>query len=241
MPSPIHRLLAATALAAALAAPAWAQEAGTETDASPDAAAEDAPAAEAPTTDEPADDAPADEPADEPADAEAEAEAGAAEGETDLLVPIPEPELLEIVRESHGDWEVRCLPDESECFLYQLALDGDENPVAEFSLVTLPAGSEAVAGVTVVTPLGTLLPAGLQMQIDGTNAGQYDFTFCTQVGCFARFGLTTESINAMKRGRAATLRVAAVQAPERPIDLRVSLTGFTAGFDALPVVEMPQQ
>jgi invasion protein IalB len=240
MPSPIHRLLAATALAAALAAPAWAQEAGTETDASPDAAAEDAPA-EAPTTDEPADepadDAPADEPADPDADAEAEAEAGAAEGETDLLVPIPEPELLEIVRESHGDWEVRCLPDESECFLYQLALDGDENPVAEFSLVTLPAGSEAVAGVTVVTPLGTLLPAGLQMQIDGTNAGQYDFTFCTQVGCFARFGLPNDAITALKRGRVAQLTLVSIGAPQQPVQLDVSLTGFTAAYDSLGVPE----
>jgi invasion protein IalB len=153
----------------------------------------------------------------------------------------PEPEVVEVVRSTHGDWEVRCAPAGDECFLYQLARDANDSPVAEISIVKLPEGQEAAAGVTVVTPLGTFLVPGLGMQIDSGQGRQYEFAFCSQVGCFARFGLTTESINAMKRGRAATLRVAAVQAPETPIDLRVSLTGFTAGFDALPVVEMPQQ
>jgi invasion protein IalB len=227
MPSPIHRLLAATAIAAVLAAPAWAQESDAAPDPSPDAPAEDAPVAEQPT--------PA--PDDSEADADTEAEADAAEGETDMLVPMPESELLEIVRESHGDWEVRCLPDESECFLYQLALDGDENPVAEFSLVTLPAGSEAVAGVTVVTPLGTLLPAGLQMQIDGANARQYDFTFCSQVGCFARFGLANDAVTALKRGRVAQLTLVSIGAPQQPVQLDVSLTGFTAAYDSLEAPE----
>jgi invasion protein IalB len=191
-------------------------------------------AQEAPAPAEPAAEAPAEAPAETPAEPAAEA------AEPAVTAP-PEPEVMEVVRSTHGDWEVRCEPNGDNCFLYQLALDANNSPVAEISIVKLPESGEAAAGVTVVTPLGTFLIPGLGMQIDSGQGRQYEFAFCSQVGCFARFGLTTESINAMKRGRAATLRVAAVQAPDTPIDLRVSLTGFTAGFDALPVVDLPQQ
>jgi invasion protein IalB len=195
-------------------------------------------AQEAPAPAEPAAEAPAEPAAEAPAEAPAEPAAEAAEP---AVTAPPEPEVMEVVRSTHGDWEVRCEPNGDNCFLYQLARDANNSPVAEISLVKLPEGGEAAAGVTVVTPLGTFLIPGLGMQIDSGQGRQYEFAFCSQVGCFARFGLTTESINAMKRGRTATLRVAAVQAPDTPIDLRVSLTGFTAGFDALPVVELPQQ
>jgi invasion protein IalB len=199
-------------------------------------------AQEAPAPAEPAAEAPAEAPVEAPAEPATEAPAEpAAEAAEPAVTAPPEPEVMEVVRSTHGDWEVRCEPNGDNCFLYQLARDANNSPVAEISLVKLPEGGEAAAGVTVVTPLGTFLIPGLGMQIDSGQGRQYEFAFCSQVGCFARFGLTTESINAMKRGRTATLRVAAVQAPDTPIDLRVSLTGFTAGFDALPVVELPQQ
>ena len=232
MIAPTRLTIAALAFALAMSPVPNAFVAAQET---PAPAEDPAPAAEPAEGAEPAGEAPAETPA-EPA-AEPVAEPAA---EPAVTAP-PEPEVLEVVRSTHGDWEVRCEPDGDNCFLYQLARDANDSPVAEISIVKLPAGQEAAAGATVVTPLGTFLVPGLGMQVDSGPARQYEFAFCTQVGCFARFGLTTESINAMKRGRAATLRVAAVQAPERPIDLRVSLTGFTAGFDALPVVEMPQQ
>jgi invasion protein IalB len=170
--------------------------------------------------------------------APAEGEVAPAEGEA--AAPAP-PEVLEVVRETHGEWEVRCLPDGNECFLYQLALDADANPVAEFSLVTLPADSEAMAGVTVVTPLGTLLPAGLVVQVDGGEARRYDFTFCSQVGCFARFGVDDATVAALKRGQAATLQLVSIGAPDQPVDLEVSLEGFTAAYDSLGIPEAPAE
>ena len=68
-----------------------------------------------------------------------------------------QPEVMEIVRDTFGDWQVRCAPDGNECFMYQLAVDAEKNPVAEVSILKLPDAAEADAGVTVVTPLGTLL------------------------------------------------------------------------------------
>lgn len=144
-----------------------------------------------------------------------------------------EGEVLEVIRETFGDWEIRCAPEGADCFMYQLALDDEESPVAEVSILKLPEGSEAVAGATVVSPLGTLLTAGVVLQIDSGEQRQYPFTWCSQVGCFARFGLTQETIAAMKRGRGGSMTLVSVAAPDEPLALDLSLTGFTAAFDSL--------
>ena len=128
---------------------------------------------------------------------------------------------------------MRCAPEGDECFMYQLAMDTEKNPVAEVSILKLPEEAEADAGVTVVTPLGTLLPQGVVVQIDTGEQRQYPFAWCSQVGCFARFGLARPSIDAMKRGNAGKLTLHAVAAPEQPVTLALSLTGFTAAYDAL--------
>jgi invasion protein IalB len=210
-------------LAAALAAPVAAQET------TPPAA--DAPAAEPPAPAVPAE--PAAPGGQAPADAPAPAEGAAAEppaGEAPA-----QGEVMEVIRDTFGDWQVRCAPEGDECFMYQLAMDDEDNPVAEVSILKLPEQAEADAGVTVVTPLGTLLPQGVVVQIDGGEQRQYPFAWCSQVGCFARFGLARPSIDAMKRGKAGKLTLHAVAAPERPVTLALSLTGFTAAYDSLAV------
>ncbi|PZQ47918.1 MAG: invasion associated locus B family protein [Rhodovulum sulfidophilum] len=212
-----NRLILATALGLGLAAPAFAQDA---TPPAPEAPAAEAPAAPAPAAPAPAPAAPA--PAGE----------AAPQGQPTDANPAA-PEAQEVIRETFGDWQVRCANEGAECFLYQLALDDAKNPVAEVSLVKLPAGGEAVAGVTVVSPLGTLLTTGVALQIDGNQARQYPFNWCSQVGCFARFGLTQDSITAMKRGKGGKIMLVSVAAPDRPIALDLSLTGFTAAFDSL--------
>jgi invasion protein IalB len=218
-----------------------------DTDAAPEAAAPEAedgadedPAAPEAAAEPPAADDEAPAAADEAPAAADEAPAAADEvppaaGE-EAVAPgpqLPTPEVYEIVRETFQDWEVRCAPDGDDCFVYQLALDEDENPVAEFSLVRLPAGSEAVAGATVVTPLGTLLPAGLVMQVNDGEARQYPFTFCSQVGCFAQLALTQETISSLQRGRVARLTLASVAAPSEPVELELSLMGFTAAYNSI--------
>lgn len=208
---PAHRPLLIAGLALILAgAPAVAQD----TEAAPDAATE-APAAEAPAPDAPA-----------------ATDAAPATGEA----AAPAQELLEVVKATHGDWEVRCNPEGADCFIYQLAMDSENNPVAEFSLVRLADGAEPAAGVTVVSPLGTLLPAGVELQIDDGLAERHPFTWCSQVGCFARFGVDAAAISSMKAGQVAKAVLVSVAAPDRPLLLEVSLTGFTAAYDSLEPV-----
>ncbi|MEM8872085.1 MAG: invasion associated locus B family protein [Pseudomonadota bacterium] len=133
----------------------------------------------------------------------------------------------------YGDWELRCETSSGGCFMYQLANNNAGNPVAELRLVNLPDETEAAAGATVITPLGTLLPEGLVLQIDERPARQYPFGWCTRSGCFSRFGLTAEEVSNMRSGNIARLRIVSVSAPDQPVILDVSLTGFTAAHRAL--------
>ncbi len=231
---PIRQSLILAALGLALAAPVAAQ------DTAPTAPAADAPAAEAPAT--PAAEAPAaDQPAaDQPAADQPAAPAGDATAPADgAAATPPQPEVMEIVRDKFGDWEVRCAPQGNECFMYQLALDAQKNPVAEVSILKLPEQAEATSGVTVVTPLGTLLTAGVVLQVDNGEKRQYPFAWCSQVGCFARFGLNKPATDGMKRGKAANITLISVGQPEQPVTLALSLSGFTAAYDSLEVPTPP--
>ena len=138
--------------------------------------------------------------------------------------------------ETFVDWELRCVraaQGEDPCQLYQLLLDQTDNPVAEFTLFPLGAGGEAVAGGTIITPLETLLTAQLRIAVDGGQARRYPFSFCSAIGCFARIGLTQDDVDSFRAGSAGTVTINPAAAPDETVILRVSLSGFTAGYAAL--------
>jgi len=145
----------------------------------------------------------------------------------------------------HGDWDLRCIraPEgqQDPCQLYQLLEDQNGNSVAEINLFNLPADDKLAAGATIVTPLETLLTQQLRMSVDGSKAKVYPFTFCTQIGCFSRVGFTDGDVATFKRGNEAKISVVPAQAPDQRVELTVSLTGFTAGFDAVTEATKPAQ
>lgn len=137
--------------------------------------------------------------------------------------------------DSFEQWELRCIKTEDgkdPCELFQSLKDDQGNAVAEFSIFGLPAGGKAAAGGTLMAPLETLLTANLTIQIDTAPAKLYPFTFCTQAGCVARVGFTAEEVEAFKKGASATVTIVPAVAPDKPVQLAVSLKGFTAGFEA---------
>ncbi len=164
---------------------------------------------------------------------------------TDLGEPVqtdaPQPGQ-QYIRETYGDWGLRCLRVEEgpePCQLYQLLLNEEGSPLVEVLIIPLPAGGEAVAGATVVVPLETQLTEQLILTIDESDARRYPFDFCTQAGCVARFGMSQGQIDQFKRGASGTLRIVPAAAPDQEVVLSMSLTGFTAGFDAT-TAEQPQ-
>ena len=141
------------------------------------------------------------------------------------------------VAETHGDWEIRCIRAEEgqpePCQLYQLLVDQNGGPVAEFNIFDLPDEGQVVAGATIVTPLDTLLPPGIRMRVDEGNWSEYPFAFCQPIGCFARLGLTQGNIDALRAGGEAYVALVPLPAPDQVVELEASLAGFTAGFAAL--------
>ena len=148
-----------------------------------------------------------------------------------------EPEVGQVyVREAFTDWELRCeraAEGEDPCQLYQLLSDQNDNAVAEISLFALPDGAQAAAGATIVTPLMTLLTEQLTLSVDGGQARRYPFSWCSAIGCIARVGFTAEEVAAFRGGNVARLSIVPAAAPDQTVDLDVSLSGFTAGFQAV--------
>ena len=158
--------------------------------------------------------------------------------ELDLGTPVTEGPQVgdEYAKETFGDWIIRCVKTEDgndPCSLYQLLVNETGQSVAEFTMLPLNNGGEAKAGATVVAPLQTLLTEGMRLSIDGSQTRQYAFQFCNAVGCVVRFGLTEDFVTQFKRGAAATVQIVPANAPDSPVSLKVSLSGFTAAFDSL--------
>ena len=139
------------------------------------------------------------------------------------------------ILQEFGDWAMRCIRapegEADPCNMYQLLSDDQGNAIAEFNFFRLPEGSTAVAGATVVVPLETLLTEQLTLSVDGQNARRYPFRFCNQGGCIARLGFTQAEIDQFKRGAEGTVRLVHAANPSNEILLKLSLTGFTAGFE----------
>ncbi len=140
------------------------------------------------------------------------------------------------VKESHGDWQMTCVRSElsdDPCQLYQLLKDTEGNSVAEINLFNLPAGSQAVAGASIVVPLETLLTAQITLRVDNGQAKRYPFTLCATVGCVARIGFTEAEMASFRGGNKATLIIVPAFAPDQQVELNMSLSGFTAGYRAV--------
>lgn len=142
------------------------------------------------------------------------------------------------VREVSGDWSVECLKveeGEEPCQIFQTLTDGEGNQVANMRIFKLPAGGQAEAGALVAVPLETLLTAQLTITVDGAQPKRYPFSVCDRQGCYARIGLTAEDIASYKRGASATVTLVPFVAPDERVEVKLSLSGFTAGYDKVTV------
>ncbi|ETX30753.1 invasion associated locus B family protein [Roseivivax isoporae] len=145
------------------------------------------------------------------------------------------------IKSEEGEWQVECvrLPDGSEgpCQLFQLLEAAEGNPVAEARIFKVEGGGQVVAGANMIVPLETLLTQKLTIAVDNGQAKRYDFAFCTQIGCIARIGFTQEDVNQFRRGAVARVSIVPALAPDQQVVTEMSLSGFTAGFDALEPIQ----
>ncbi len=141
-----------------------------------------------------------------------------------------------VVAETHRDWQILCGrlagAEEDSCEMYQL-LETDDGPIAEISIVALPESAGFPAGATITTPLETFLPTGVGFRVDSGQMRQEPFVVCTVIGCIARLGLDESEVTAMQRGASAFVTIASIVAVDQPIEVPVSLLGFTAALEDL--------
>ena len=166
---------------------------------------------------------------------------GSTDQTLDLGQPVADgPQLGErYSKDKHGDWDLACIKTDAEtdpCSLLQVLNDANGNPIAEVSMFRLPDGGQAVAGATIIVPLETFLPGQLAISVDGAPGKRYQYAFCSPIGCFAQIGLTQADLDAYKKGKEAKLTLRPAPAPDQVVELTLSLSGFTAGFDVVDVV-----
>ncbi|NOC82400.1 invasion associated locus B family protein [Ruegeria sp. HKCCD6228] len=144
----------------------------------------------------------------------------------------------QFVKEKFGDWDLSCIKaqqGEDPCAIVQILKGNQGDPIAEVSIGRLPEGGAAVAWANVIVPLETLLQAQLALSIDGAPRKLYNYHHCLPVGCVAQLGLSQGDIDAMKAGTKAIFSLVPARFPDQVLEMEMSLSGFTSGYDTLTV------
>lgn len=144
-----------------------------------------------------------------------------------------------VVRATHGDWQLRCDdtlgPGVDRCALMQSVTAKDNKNVGITIIIQKREGDKVL--LRAQTPLGVLLPGGLGLRVDGKDMGRTIFLRCLPTGCLAEVPLDKKVMGSFRKGNKATFVI--FESPEKGIGLPVSLKGFTAGYDDLPVMDSP--
>lgn len=152
------------------------------------------------------------------------------DAQSDVVV---EPDVSQV-----GDWSVVCDPEGAgSCAMTQLGKDSQGSPAIEFVVRKVDEDNAEIDGVKIaavadiITPLGVLLEFGLRLKIDDGEERGAPFRICQKHGCLVREPLSLDVITALKKGNNALVTVAAEGAG--PIEIGISLRGFTKAFDSL--------
>jgi len=138
--------------------------------------------------------------------------------------------------ETYKDWDLMCVKvakGAEPCQIGQLVMDDKSNPIADIRFFSLPPNSPAIAGATMIMPLGVLLETGLVFGVDDKKPKQYPFVFCNAVGCLARVGFTPVELESLRSGKSGKMTLRMANNPPNAINISLSLKGFSTAFAAL--------
>lgn len=136
---------------------------------------------------------------------------------------------------TYGDWGYKC--DESP--------DGKQKLCYVFQNVTKKEGGQLVLGarvayregqgdplIVVTVPLGSLLPPGAALVMEGVEPVKMTYFLCANEGCTTiATPLSPDMVTAMKKGENAVIRVAAPN--KQVVGLPLSLKGFSKALGSL--------
>jgi len=81
----------------------------------------------------------------------------------------------------------------------------------------------------VSVPVGMLIRAGVQLQVDGAEPQEAEYTICFPNACYAERTIDSAYINKLKAG--GTLQLTTVNQQAQPVRFDLTLIGFTATYD----------
>ena len=143
----------------------------------------------------------------------------------------------ETVKATHGDWQIVCAPSQPDlCVMRQIGETSDGSRVLEVRVrklegVTAQDGQIVPAAIRILTPLGSLLQAGVRVQVDESEARTGIYEVCLPQGCIVEDPLSEEFLGRLKAGAIANMTFSLIQQGE--ITVAVSLNGFTKAFGSL--------
>jgi invasion protein IalB len=136
----------------------------------------------------------------------------------------------EVQISKYGDWEIVCAPasqKDGDCTLTSSVLREDGGTVMNLSIID--TGKDAK--LTVVVPLGVLLPSGLGFSVGDESLEVQSYETCTSVGCVAQVPLTQTRVAALNKGSSGQIVV--VPNNGSPVSVAFSLKGFSDGYAKL--------
>ena len=144
----------------------------------------------------------------------------------------------DVVRETHGSWEVRCLEGTNNCALAQIGSTADGKRALLVTIQRLKGaktqdGKAILAAMTVQAPLGILIPYGIRIKIDSDQEVPLPVTRCVQNGCVSQAPMLDEAVNKMKRGANAGFSFVL----QDQVKVNISLSGFTKAYNSIEPVQ----
>ncbi|QIE54744.1 hypothetical protein G5B40_04380 [Pikeienuella piscinae] len=141
------------------------------------------------------------------------------------------------LKATNGAWEIRCsVPKPDACIMTQVGNRDDGKAVLRVALRKMdgakgPNGEPIAAVLQIDAPIGVLLPAGVEVKIDGREIGRAAFQVCDGRACIASEPVAKEFVDQMKGGVKAVMTIMAVNGEKA--DVQISLEGFTKSFNSL--------
>lgn len=99
------------------------------------------------------------------------------------------------------------------------------------SVAIRPDGTSGKKALVASLPHGVLFTAGIDIKIDGREAGKLEMLTSDQKGAYARAAMSAELANAMKAGKTFTIVFVGTNAKRFTVGL--PLAGFTAAYNKM--------
>lgn len=158
-----------------------------------------------------------------------------------LVVAMPQAsaqQSKDVLRDTFGDWEIRCIEGTDTCAMSQIGNTGDGKRALLVTIQRLKGakaenGASIPAAITVQTPLGILIPYGVRIKIDSDQVVPLPLSRCVPAGCISQAPMLDEAVSKMKSGSTAVFGFFL----DKEILVNVSLSGFTKAFNSLKPVQ----